>query len=83
MIQYFQPKTKAVTKELQLSKFAWYANDAIVNIQTGGININVVMEKDGAKNSRSFKISNPVEWTEQAICNELLKLPAFAGSNPI
>ena len=76
-----QPKKIQVTEDLELANFNW--EFSAINYTKGmkTVSIDVQMEKDGALNVRTFEIPIPKAWDEESINAELLKLPAFKGSN--
>jgi len=77
---YHQSNKKDVTEELQLAKFDWRIREFTHSLDTGITNVEVIMEKDGAENSRSFEVLKLKDFSDKAIYKELLKLPAFKGS---
>ncbi len=64
----------------EIENFDWWLSEFHHNYETSTSHGTVVMESGGFKHSRLYSIANPATYVEQALLNELLKLPEFTGS---
>ena len=82
-MKYYQSKKKNVTPRLQLAKFEWSVVGYYLGFAEKTIRVEVLMEKDGAKNQRGFEIKTPKELTQEAISQEIMKLLPFKESTVV
>jgi len=68
----------------EIENFDWWLSEFHHNYETAISHGTVVMESGGfTLKSRRYLISNPATYVEQALLNELLKLPEFTGSTQV
>jgi len=65
-----------------LKDFDWWLSEFHHDYEATVSHGTVIMESGGFKHSRRYEIANPATYVEQALLNELLKLPEFTGSKP-
>lgn len=83
MVKYHNTNQIILDDGAKLKDFDWWLSEFSHNYETNTSIGTVKMKSGGFEHSRQYTITNPATYQEQALLNEILKLPEFINSTKL